>query len=59
MSRVGNNPIKIPSEVKVVIEPDRIHVDGKLGKLCHSRKRENYSDITWNCVGQSPKYNKS
>lgn len=36
MSRVGNNPIKIPSEVKVVIEPDKIHVDGKLGKLSQS-----------------------
>ena len=36
MSRVGNNPIKIPSEVKVVIEPDKIHVDGKLGKLSPS-----------------------
>ena len=36
MSRVGNNPIKIPSEVKVVIEPDIIHVDGKLGKLSQS-----------------------
>ena len=36
MSRVGNNPIKIPSEVKVVIEPNKIHVDGKLGKLSQS-----------------------
>ena len=36
MSIVGNNPIKIPSEVKVVIEPDKIHVDGKLGKLSQS-----------------------
>ena len=36
MSRIGNNPIKIPSEVKVVIEPDKIHVDGKLGKLSQS-----------------------
>tara|TARA_B100001287_G_C22494738_1_gene440668 strand:- start:2 stop:544 length:543 start_codon:yes stop_codon:yes gene_type:complete len=36
MSRIGNNPIKIPSEVKVVIESDKIHVDGKLGKLSQS-----------------------
>ena len=36
MSRIGNNPIKIPSEVKVSIEPDKINVDGKLGKLSQS-----------------------
>ena len=36
MSRVGNNPIKIPTEVKVSIEHDKIHVDGKLGKLSQS-----------------------
>ena len=36
MSRIGNNPIKIPSEVKVNIESDKIHVDGKLGKLSQS-----------------------
>ncbi len=40
MSRIGNNPIKIPSEVKISIENDKIHVVGKLGKLS-----QNYSDV--------------
>ena len=41
MSRIGNSPIKIPSEVKVSIESDEIHVDGKLGKLS-----QKYSGVT-------------
>ena len=41
MSRIGNSPIKIPSEVKVSIESDLIHVDGKLGKLS-----QKYSGVT-------------
>ncbi|HEK86456.1 MAG: 50S ribosomal protein L6 [Candidatus Saccharicenans sp.] len=33
MSRVGKKPIEIPKGVKVTILPDRIEVEGKLGKL--------------------------
>lgn len=33
MSRVGKKPIEIPAGVKVTIHPDRIEVEGKLGKL--------------------------
>ena len=33
MSRIGNNPIKIPTEVSVQIETEKIIVKGKLGEL--------------------------
>jgi large subunit ribosomal protein L6 len=33
MSRVGRKPIEIPKGVKITIYPDRIEVEGKLGKL--------------------------
>lgn len=33
MSRVGKKPIEIPAGVKVTIHPDRIEIEGKLGKL--------------------------
>ncbi|MCR4410311.1 MAG: 50S ribosomal protein L6 [Candidatus Saccharicenans sp.] len=33
MSRVGKKPIEIPAGVKVTVHPDRIEVEGKLGKL--------------------------
>ncbi|RFT15904.1 MAG: LSU ribosomal protein L6p (L9e) [Candidatus Saccharicenans subterraneus] len=33
MSRVGKKPIEIPAGVKVSVHPDRIEVEGKLGKL--------------------------
>ncbi len=33
MSRIGNSPIIIPSEVSVIINSDRIVVKGKLGQL--------------------------
>jgi len=33
MSRIGNNPIKIPTEVSIQIEASNIIVKGKLGEL--------------------------
>ena len=33
MSRIGNNPIKIPTEVSIQIEVSKIIVKGKLGEL--------------------------
>lgn len=33
MSRIGNQPISIPSGVKVAVDDDKITVEGKLGKL--------------------------
>ena len=33
MSRIGNNPIKIPAEVSIQIEASKIIVKGKLGEL--------------------------
>ena len=33
MSRIGNNPIKIPTEVSIQIETSKIIVKGKLGEL--------------------------
>ena len=33
MSRIGNNPIKIPTEVSIQIETGKIIVKGKLGEL--------------------------
>lgn len=33
MSRVGKKPIVIPPGVKVTIHPDKIEIEGKLGKL--------------------------
>ena len=33
MSRIGNNPIKIPTDVSVQIETEKIIVKGKLGEL--------------------------
>ncbi|MFL2600083.1 MAG: 50S ribosomal protein L6 [Flavobacteriaceae bacterium] len=33
MSRIGNNPIKIPTEVSIQIEASNIRVKGKLGEL--------------------------
>ncbi|WP_194851098.1 50S ribosomal protein L6 [Nonlabens antarcticus] len=33
MSRIGNNPVAIPSGVKVTVTDGNIHVEGKLGKL--------------------------
>jgi large subunit ribosomal protein L6 len=33
MSRIGNNPIKIPTEVSIQIESSKIIVKGKLGEL--------------------------
>jgi len=33
MSRIGNNPINVPKEVTVEIQPTQITVKGKLGEL--------------------------
>ncbi len=33
MSRIGNNPVAIPSGVKVAVDNGEISVEGKLGKL--------------------------
>ena len=33
MSRIGNNPIKIPEGVSVSITPEQITVKGKMGEL--------------------------
>ncbi len=33
MSRIGKQPIPVPQGVKVTIEPDRVIVEGKAGKL--------------------------
>ena len=33
MSRIGNNPIKIPEGVSVSITPEQINVKGKMGEL--------------------------
>ena len=35
MSRVGQNPIEIPAQVKVDIQGDRLQVEGPKGKLFH------------------------
>ncbi len=35
MSRVGKKPIQIPQDVKVKIDGDTIHVEGKKGKLSY------------------------
>ena len=40
MSRIGNNPINIPKDVKVDIQSDKIVVKGKMGELT-----QNYSDV--------------
>ena len=36
MSRIGNNPIKIPKGVSVFITPGQINVKGKMGELTQS-----------------------
>ena len=36
MSRIGNNPIKIPEGVSVSITPEQITVKGKMGELTQS-----------------------
>ena len=36
MSRIGNNPIKIPEGVSVSITPKQINVKGKMGELTQS-----------------------
>lgn len=33
MSRIGKQPITVPKDVKVTIQPDRVVVEGKAGKL--------------------------
>jgi large subunit ribosomal protein L6 len=33
MSRIGNKPIEIPSEVNVAVDPGRVMVNGPLGEL--------------------------
>ena len=40
MSRIGNNPINIPKDVKVDIQSDKIVVKGKMGELTQI-----YSDV--------------
>ena len=40
MSRIGNNPINIPEDVKVDIQSDKIVVKGKMGELTQI-----YSDV--------------
>ena len=40
MSRIGNNPIKIPEGVSIDIQSDTIFVKGKMGEL-----RQDYSDV--------------
>ncbi len=35
MSRVGKKPIQIPQDIKVKIDGDTIHVEGKKGKLSY------------------------
>ena len=40
MSRIGNNPINIPENVKVDIQSDKIVVKGKMGELT-----QNYRDV--------------
>ncbi|AZQ44988.1 50S ribosomal protein L6 [Nonlabens ponticola] len=41
MSRIGNNPVSIPSGVKVNVTDSEIKVEGKLGTLTQS-----YSDVS-------------
>lgn len=36
MSRIGRKPILIPSDVKVAVEGQRVHVEGPKGKLSHA-----------------------
>ena len=36
MSRIGNNPIKIPKGVSVSITPEQVNVKGKMGELTQS-----------------------
>ena len=40
MSRIGNNPIKIPESVNIDIKSDKIIVKGKMGELM-----QEYSDV--------------
>ena len=40
MSRIGNNPIKIPEGVQVELLQDEISVKGKLGQL-----KQNFSEV--------------
>ena len=40
MSRIGNNPIKVPEGVEIDIQPSHINVKGKLGELS-----QKYSDV--------------
>lgn len=42
MSRIGKNPVVIPTGVTVKIEENQLHVEGKLGKLS-----QDYSDVTF------------
>ena len=42
MSRIGNNPIKVPDGVNVNITPEIITVKGRLGEL-----NQSYSDISF------------
>lgn len=41
MSRIGNNPIKIPEGVSISITPEAVTVKGKLGELTQA-----YTDVT-------------
>ncbi len=41
MSRIGRNPVAIPTGVSVKVENNEVTVEGKLGKLVQS-----YQDVT-------------
>lgn len=47
MSRIGNNPVAIPSGVKVSVADGKINVEGKLGKLVQS-----YADVEIKVEGE-------
>lgn len=40
MSRIGKQPIPVPKDVKVTIQPDQVIVEGKAGKLVQSYEPE-------------------
>tara|TARA_B110000263_G_C15305810_1_gene510328 strand:+ start:1457 stop:1999 length:543 start_codon:yes stop_codon:yes gene_type:complete len=42
MSRIGNNPINIPADVSVIIQPEKVIVKGKLGEL-----EQEYSGVSF------------
>ena len=50
MSRVGRNPIELPSEVKVTIEEDQVRVQGPRGTLTTDLKYQSHKDPIIRCL---------